>query len=119
MTLYIRHNRYAGSEKQLQHAIAEYLNYQGCYVWVTNAGFIRFKDDRGDRVFRGGFKGLSDIIGISPTGRFIALEVKKPDGKYKATDAQLSFIERVKEHGGIAAVVTSPEEALTIVEGNV
>lgn len=45
--------------------------------------------------------GVSDIIGCYK-GRFIAIELKA--GKGKASDAQLEFIRRVNEAGGIGFV---------------
>ena len=60
--------------------------------------------------------GTSDIIGIY-NGRFIALEVKKPETRKRVTEKQTEFLATIKQHGGIAAVVTSPEEALMAIKG--
>lgn len=48
--------------------------------------------------------GTSDILGILQGGRFVALEVKD---KGKASKAQLVFIKKVKELGGVGGVVRS------------
>ncbi len=59
--------------------------------------------------------GSSDLICcIGPSGRFAAIEMKRPGGK--ATDAQLAFIQEVRRHGGLGEVCHSVEEALQVVE---
>jgi penicillin-binding protein-related factor A (putative recombinase) len=96
------------SEKQLCHQIIEFLNYQGAYCWRVNSGAIR--DQKGYMV-KMAKAGTSDILGIYK-GRFLALEVKKPETRKNVTEKQTEFLETIKKNGGIAAVVTSPEEAL-------
>lgn len=53
----------------------------------------------------------SDLIGITNTGRFIAIEVKAPGWKFSAKDqranAQLAFINFIKSKGGIAGFCSS------------
>lgn len=44
--------------------------------------------------------GTSDIIACSPTGRFYAIEVKKP--REVPSELQWAFIREVQENGGIA-----------------
>lgn len=57
--------------------------------------------------------GTSDILGIISGGRFVALEVKD---KGKASKEQLVFIQKVKEMGGIGAVVRSVHQARQALE---
>lgn len=58
--------------------------------------------------------GSADLIGmLAPQGRFLALEVKRPGEK--PTKEQELFLELVRKSGGVAAVVTSVEEALAVV----
>lgn len=59
--------------------------------------------------------GISDIIGCVH-GRFVAFEVKRPDGIYKISPRQQLFLEKVSQAGGIAAVIVSPDEAIEILE---
>lgn len=67
------------------------------------------------RKFRYGLcVGSSDLIGIGPGGRFLALEVKTAKGR--ATEHQLMFIELVKARGGCAEIVRSADEAQRVVE---
>lgn len=104
------------SEKQIQNAIIELLNYEKYFVWRNNTGAQKFQNADGPtRWIRFGQPGFSDIFAIQPkTGRFVALEVKTPRTRNSATRFQLDFIQRVQEQGGIAAIVTSTEDVVTL-----
>ena len=55
-----------------------------------------------------GMKGVSDILGILPDGKFLSLECKiKPR---KPTEEQELFMEKVTENGGYALLVYSIDE---------
>ena len=76
-----------------------WLAIMGCFVWKQNQGgmktethFIRFAH----------VDGISDIIGMTPFGRFIAVECKQPNKK--PTAKQQAFLDEVKSQGGIAIV---------------
>lgn len=60
----------------------------------------------------------SDLIGIGPSGRFVAIEVKKPGWK-KPRDAhevaQANFIGAVQARGGLAGFATSVDDYYRIV----
>ncbi len=98
-------------ERDLCNAIVEFLNYQGAWVWRTNSGMVRAEYQGKTRMIRMNRAGTSDILGLYK-GHFVAFEVKLPKTRKNVTQAQNEFIERIRQHGGIAAVVTSPEEAL-------
>lgn len=52
-------------------------------------------------------------------GRFVALEVKDPrDKSYGATALQIQRIKEIRKSGGIAAVVTSPEDVEVLLYEN-
>lgn len=110
------------SEHAICNSIVELLNYQGHYVWRTNAGMLplSYTDKTGrtrKRMVNIGRKGTSDIIGLrKKDGRMLALEVKTPERRNQATEAQLLFLADIKNFGGIAGIVTNPEEALKLVE---
>lgn len=55
-------------------------------------------------------KGTSDILGIWPNGRLIAIEVKRPGNENGATVEQLAFIAKINRLGGLAFVATSVEK---------
>ena len=59
--------------------------------------------------------GVSDLIGWTEGGRFVAIEVKAPRGRL--TDEQAAFIELVRRSGGLAGVARSVDDARGILEG--
>lgn len=57
--------------------------------------------------------GIPDLLCIAPrTGRFVGIEVKRPNGTWKVTELQKKQIDLIREAGGVAGVATSVEEAL-------
>ena len=61
--------------------------------------------------------GVSDLIGWTEGGRFVAIEVKASRGR--VTDEQKAFIELVRRSGGLAGVARSVGEAKAILDGYV
>ena len=59
--------------------------------------------------------GVSDIIGWTEGGRFVAIEVKAPRGR--VTDEQKAFLDLVRRSGGLAGVARSLDDARAILEG--
>lgn len=92
-------------------------------LWRNNSGVLY--DGTGRPVRYGvGQPGGSDLIGLTQivvtpemVGRtlavFTAAEVKRP--KAKVPQAQLDFLAFIRDFGGIAGVVRSAEDALTLV----
>lgn len=80
-------------------------------LWRLSAG-LSFGLD-GTQYRAGMVPGASDLIGVGPGGRFIALEVKTTTGR--VSDEQKMFMELVRKKGGFAAVVRSVDEALAAV----
>lgn len=79
----------------------------GLTMFRNNIG--AYKDPKGYFIKYGVCNpGGSDLIGYDKTGRFVALEIKQP-GK-NPTPEQINFLNAVSVAGGIAAVVTSPDE---------
>jgi len=85
--------------------VGKVIHKDASQVTLTDARMIRF----------GLAVGSSDIIGISPTGKFLALEVKTSKGR--ATKEQLRFIEAVNNAGGKAGIARSVEDALKLIGG--
>jgi hypothetical protein len=97
-------------EKHIQRQILEYLDLKGIFAWRNNSGAV-FSEYKGrKRMIRYGLKGSSDILGILNDGRFLAIEVKKPDGK--PTTEQLEFIDRINKNGGLAFIARSITEVI-------
>lgn len=95
------------SEQDLVRACIDKLREGGCDVWRQNQGamktkthFIRFSHR----------KGISDIIGFTAGGSFVAVECKR--GRNKPTPDQAQFIADVVEAGGFGVVVWSVDELI-------
>ena len=97
-------------EQDIQRLIMLALSEAGCLIWRNNTGVL--KNAAGIPIRFGLCVGSSDLIGIAPGGRFLAVEIKTPKGK--ATPEQLRFIEAVRARGGIAGIARSPAEALAL-----
>jgi hypothetical protein len=99
------------------------LSEAGCIVFRNNVGnfwqgtLIHKAGDqvtlKSARMIPCGLQvGSSDIIGIAPNGKFLAVEIKTEKGR--PTKEQLKFINNVNKAGGIAGVCRSPEDAITL-----
>jgi len=97
-------------EANVQALIMMALSDAGCLVWRQNTGVL---PDRNGRLVRFGLcVGSSDIVGIAPDGKFLAIEVKTALGQ--PTDAQLKFIKAVQRQGGRAGIARSAADAVEI-----
>ena len=67
------------------------------------------------RAIRLAAPGVSDLLGWTEGGRFVAIEVKA--GRRQLTDEQAAFIELVRRSGGLAGVARSVDDARAILEG--
>ena len=98
-------------ESILMHKISAALSSKGCFVLRTNSGL--FYDSQGNRTVVG-FKGLSDLVGFRPDGKFFALEIKTETGR--PTEEQLKFIDFCHRKGVPAGIARSVEDAFRILE---
>lgn len=89
------------------------LSKAGCMVWRNNVGVLM--DRNGKPVSFGLHKGSSDLIGMTPTGQFLAIEVKTATGR--VSPDQANFIRAVIAQGGRAGVARSAAEAVAIAIG--
>lgn len=97
-------------ESEIQKAILEYLNMSGHFCWRNNTGSLPMNYKGKSRLIRFGKKGSSDILGVSRTGKIIAIEVKRP-GEEPTTE-QLDFLLAITGHGGIGVVATSVDDVI-------
>ena len=75
-------------------------------VWRNNTGALL---DRNGKLVKFGLQGSADIIGMmKPSGRFLAIEVKTPNGIQTAS--QKRFQRMVEEMGGLYILARSPED---------
>ena len=81
-----------------------FLSFKGFSCWQQNVGavIVKDKDTDKERFIRFGVPGMSDIIGWSPKGLFLAAEAKI--GRDKPSMVQKAFLESVRASGGIAVV---------------
>lgn len=90
------------SEKRIVTKILKVLREQGGWWIKTHGGSYQES-------------GLPDIIG-SLRGRFVSFEVKKPGEE--ASEIQKYVMKQIREEGeGVATIITSPEEALEVLDG--
>jgi Holliday junction resolvase len=83
------------TESQIQTDIKDYLTWSGWFVFKIH--------QQGKYCFRG----ITDLIAIK-NGLTIYVEIKTPKGRL--SDDQISFMENIKNHGGIHIVARSLDD---------
>lgn len=89
---------------------------QACLQWLALHNVMAWRNqttglyDPTRKVFRkfNGLKGVSDILGVLPGGRFLGIECKKKGG-YPSPE-QRAFIQMVNDAGGLAFVARGTED---------
>lgn len=94
------------TEKDVQKAILEWLQWKGYFVWKNHTTGIYNK--KGGGFIPAGMTGVSDILGVLEGGRFLAIEVKKPGGHLSHN--QQIFLYEVNKRGGLAFMASSIED---------
>jgi hypothetical protein len=98
------------SEKEIQSTILGIFEAAGWHVWRNNSGAFRV----GDRFIRAGKRGSSDLIGQVPrSGRFLALEIKRPKGELSGD--QREFLAKVAREGGVGVCLWAPTQAIALI----
>lgn len=98
-------------EKQLEKSILQYLTYNRIFAFkVNNTGIY----DPIKKIWRKPnspyiLKGVSDILGVLPSGKFLAIEVKAPKRLNTLTEHQKLFLRNVNKNGGIGFAADSIE----------
>lgn len=82
-----------------------------CRVWRSNTGAAR---GRGGRLIRFGIRGQADILGLTATGRFLAIEVKSATGRLRAE--QIAFRDLIQRFNGLYILARSAEDAVSQIE---
>ncbi len=104
------------SEAEIQNLILDFLNRNRIFAFRVNTTGIF---DPVKKIYRtmGKFslKGVSDIIGILPNGRFLAIEVKSSTGR--VSTEQQAFINKIMAMGGVALVARSLEDVIIPING--
>lgn len=94
------------SESAIVNACMKWLLLHGCYCWRNNSG--AYKPEGTSRFIRYGLRGSADILGITPSGRFIAVECKQKGNKQ--TEYQIEFQERITQKSGIYIVAYGTDD---------
>lgn len=97
-------------EKDIQNQILAYLKIKGIFCWNAKTQGT-FDPRRGTfRKLSNLKKGVSDILGILPSGRLLAIEVKRPGGR--VSPEQKDFIKNINDNNGLAFVAYSLEDVI-------
>jgi hypothetical protein len=86
-------------ETDITKAIFKELRAMNCFCWKHWGGPMSKR-------------GVADILGVLPGGRFLAIEVKA--NGHKPTAHQEKFLEDVSKKGGVAFVARSVDEVREI-----
>jgi len=97
-------------EQDIQKAILDYLRLKKYVCFKHHSTGFAVREGK-LAPFRYGDRGISDIIACSPTGGFVAIEVKKNGGKPPSPE-QIEFIKRVIINGGTAFVAKSLDDVM-------
>jgi hypothetical protein len=98
------------NETSLVKACLAVLKARGVFAWRVNTGAAKF----GNRFVRFGYPGISDIIGVLPNGKFLAIEAKIHPNK--ATEDQWCFLTEIAYSGGVTGVVYSVDDLLAVLD---
>lgn len=90
--------RVLASESDIQYTILVYLKSRGIEAWRNNNVGV-YNRARDTYVFNGR-RGVSDILGILPDGRFLAIECKTEKGQL--THDQYLFLTMINDNNGLA-----------------
>lgn len=112
-----RDRRFGPSETMIVRGILEYLRIDGRMVaWRQNTGVARHQNKDGSQRFvRFSENGAADIQGVlRPSGRFVALEVKRPG--LDAEPHQRAWGQVIESAGGVYRVVHHIDEARAVLD---
>ena len=112
-------------ETRIQNAIMIALSSAGCTIWrneTSGAWVGKVIHKAGDQVTLNNARmitfglcvGSADLIGMTPAGRFLAVEVKTKSGR--ASAEQVKFIAHVNSRGGVAGIARNTEDALELIK---
>ncbi|MBQ3825845.1 MAG: VRR-NUC domain-containing protein [Spirochaetaceae bacterium] len=87
------------------------LRNHNVFCWRQNTG--AFKVEK--RFFRSSIAGVSDILGVLPDGRFIAVECKREIGGV-LSERQLAFLSNVQNNKGLAFIAHSGKELAALLK---
>ncbi len=95
------------AESDLNRAIIVYLQTIGVFAWRCNSGALKNSDGVWVKYGR---KGMADILGILPGGKFLAIESKI--GRAKPSKEQRAFLEEIRVNGGVAILAYTLDDVI-------
>ena len=101
--------RNSEKESDIQKAILQYLELKKIFAWSnkTQGTF----DSKGNFFRKSNMlKGVSDILGILPNGKFLAIEVKKK-GNYPSLE-QKEFLAKIIDNNGIGFIAYNIDDVV-------
>lgn len=85
-------------EGKVKELVKKWLKAKGIPYWmIIPSGY-------------GSSTGMSDVVAILPSGKFLAIEVKAENKKGNVTANQQKFLNTINDNNGIAVVVASQED---------
>lgn len=101
-------------EQDIVNGCLDLLRLHGVFAWRQNVGRLPVKDRSGERLVRfASVNGISDIIGVLPGGRFLAIECKRPGNR--PTEDQQAFLDAVNRRGGLTVVIYDADDLEEII----
>lgn len=97
-------------------ACLQYLARSGIFAWRNGSGRARFGTGSAARWVQFGIVGGSDILGVLPDGRILAIETKATSGR--TTVEQDVFLETIRGAGGVALVCRSVDDLIEGLEAS-
>jgi hypothetical protein len=92
-------------EGRVKAGVLKYLKLRHIYCWSNPSGAVMI---RPGKFMSFGLKGSSDILGVLPGGRFLAIECKA--GRSRLSPEQKQFLVEIRVLGGFAVCVKSWKE---------
>lgn len=101
------------TEADVVQQVKTVLKLAGLKIQRINTGCFKV----GRRYIRTAEKGTLDFEGYDNHGRFVGIECKRPKGG-RVSPEQKARVEDINRKGGIAAIVTSGDQALQVLIDN-
>lgn len=107
--------KYSKPEKEVEKVVLQYLRQKEFLVFVVESKAVY--SEKSSRYLSGQLTpGFSDVVGLTPHGQFVAVELKAKGRLSTLRPAQYEFLRSVILNHGFAVVVDSVERLEMIME---
>ena len=103
------------TEDMVVREVREVLKLHGLLIQRINTGCFAIGDFNSRRYIRTADKGTLDFVGMDHHGRHVEIECKRPVGG-RLSPEQADRIKIINQSGGVAFVVHSGYEAITLLK---